>query len=408
VDEDQKQQYEERYQAEKQAGVKFYPDIVYKDMIVSFGIFLLLLGLATFVGVKPEPPADPSDSTYIPRPEWYFLFLFQMLKYFPGKIEWVGTTVVPILAVLALLLLPFYDRSPIRYWRKRRFAIAMMSVVVIGIVALTVIAAITTPATEEFSVVSSVTDQIVLGEELYALHCVECHGTEGEGGEITTVEGLEGVIVAPLNAPDFIYTRTDDTVFNVIDYGQQDLGMPPFGLAYGGELGKADMDAMVTFMRYTWDDRVEIPADALAASAIPELGPDEIPVYSIHVEPIVRRTCLSCHRPGKKNGEYLMRDYNEVLTTGDNAPNFIAGDLNSNAILMIHREEIDAGGPMPPTKALKEEWVEIFERWVLGGLPETPEDLPTPTPTAEALETPGLAETPEAPAEAEATPQATP
>ena len=77
-----------------------------------------------------------------------------------------------------------------------------------------------------------------------------------------------------------------------------------------------------------------------------------------------------------------MRDYNEVLTTGDNAPNFIAGDLNSNAILMLHRQEIDAGGPMPPTRALKEEWVDVFERWVLAGMPETPEDLPTPTPAA--------------------------
>ncbi len=61
-------------------------------MIASFGVFVLLLLLATFLGVKPEPPADPNDAAYIPRPEWYFLFLFQLLKYFPGKVEWIGTT----------------------------------------------------------------------------------------------------------------------------------------------------------------------------------------------------------------------------------------------------------------------------------------------------------------------------
>ncbi len=384
---DPKEQYKERYERAKQHGVKFFPEIIYKDLIVSFGIFILLLGLATFVGVKPEPPADPNDTSYIPRPEWYFLFLFQLLKYFPGAIEWVGTTIVPFVAVLALLLLPFYDRSPFRHWSRRKVAISLMGVSVIGIVALTILAAVTTPPQEEFTLAGSISEQIVLGQDLYSLHCVECHGAEGEGGEITTVEGLEGVVVAPLNAPDFIYTRTDETIFNVIDYGQQDLGMPPFGLAYGGELQRGEIEWIVTFMRYTWDDRVEIPEEALAAGAVPELGPDEIPTYTVHIESIVRRTCLSCHRPGKKNNNYLMRDYDEIIKSGDNAPNLIAGDLGSNLIRMLHREEIDAGGPMPPSKPLREEWIEVWERWVLAGMPETPEDLPTPTPAAPA-ETP--------------------
>ena len=384
---DPKEQYKERYERAKQHGVKFFPEIIYKDLIVSFGIFILLLGLATFVGVKPEPPADPNDTSYIPRPEWYFLFLFQLLKYFPGAIEWVGTTIVPFVAVLALLLLPFYDRSPFRHWSRRKVAISLMGVSVIGIVALTILAAVTTPPQEEFTLAGSISEQIVLGQDLYSLHCVECHGAEGEGGEITTVEGLEGVVVAPLNASDFIYTRTDETIFNVIDYGQQDLGMPPFGLAYGGELQRGEIEWIVTFMRYTWDDRVEIPEEALAAGAVPELGPDEIPTYTVHIESIVRRTCLSCHRPGKKNNNYLMRDYDEIIKSGDNAPNLIAGDLGSNLIRMLHREEIDAGGPMPPSKPLREEWIEVWERWVLAGMPETPEDLPTPTPAAPA-ETP--------------------
>ena len=80
------------------------------------------------------------------------------------------------------------------------------------------------------------------------------------------------------------------------------------------------------------------------------------------------------------------------METGDNAPNVIPGDLNSNNILMLHRQEIEAGGPMPPTRALKPELIEIFERWVLGGAPETTEEAaalsPTAAPTApEATET---------------------
>ena len=104
-----------RFAEEKAKGVKFFPDIIYKDTLVAFSLFILLVALAMFVGVAKEPPADPSDTQYIPRPEWYFLFLFEMLKFFPGKIEFIGTTVIPGLAVLVLLLLPFIDRSAKRH-----------------------------------------------------------------------------------------------------------------------------------------------------------------------------------------------------------------------------------------------------------------------------------------------------
>jgi mono/diheme cytochrome c family protein len=394
VEKDPKKTYKERYEAAKASSeYKFFPDIIYKDLIVSFGLFALLLGLAIFIGVANEPPADPSDSSYIPRPEWYFLWLFEMLKYFPGALEWLGTAVIPLLLVLALLLLPFYDRRPVRYWRKRPVGITAMVLGTIGIITLTIMAAATTPPNPEVDVFTSVTDEIVAGQDLYGVQCVECHGSEGEGGEIIGVEGMEGVFVDPLNSPDFIYTRTDETIFNIINYGQQDLGMQPFGLAYGGELQRGDILAIVTFMRYTWDDRVEIPEEAVAAGAVPELGPDQIPTYDEYIAPIVRRTCVSCHRPGKTNNNYLMQTYDEMITSGDNAPNLIADDLNCNLIRMIHREDIDAGGPMPPTKALKPEWVDIFERWVLAGMPESAEDLsviPTvaPEPSVEAtLET---------------------
>ncbi len=372
MDESKRQQIDERYAAEKQHGVKFFPDIVYKDMLVAFGVFLLLVSLATFLGVKAEPPADPSDASYIPRPEWYFLFLFQMLKYFPGQLEWIGTTIVPAAAVLLLLLLPFMDRSPYRHWRKRKLALGIMSVALLGMVGLTLMAVAETPPAEDVGALTSISEQVVAGQDLYAVYCVECHGDEGQGGEIVGVEGLEGVVVAPLNAADFMYTRTDDTLFNIIDYGQPALGMPPLGLAYGGELTRGDMQAVVAFMRYTWDDRVELPADALAAFAIPALAEGEIPSYSVHIEPLVRRSCISCHRPGKLNNNYLMRDLNEILTTGDHAPNLIAGDLGSNLIRMLHREEIEAGGPMPPTRELKPEWIAIWEAWVLAGMPEFP------------------------------------
>lgn len=386
MNEEQKQAYLEEYKIEKERGYKFWPDVIYKDLLASFAVFLLLIGLAVFVGVAAEPPADPNDASYIPRPEWYFLFLFEMLKFFPGQIEWVGTFIIPTIAVLALFLLPFYDRSPFRHWKKRKFAVVLMSIIVVGIVALTIMAAVTTPPQEETSLASSLSEKIVLGQDLYSVHCVECHGPDGEGGEIIGVEGLEGVVLKPINSQDEMYTRSDETLFNITDLGQPDLGMPPFGLGYGGELSRSDISAIVSFMRYTWDDRAEIPEEAAQAGAVPALGPDEVPSYEVHIQSIVKRYCISCHRPGKKNNNHLMGTYAEIMETGDNAPNIIPGDLNNNTILMLHRQEIDAGGPMPPTKALKPELIEIFERWVLAGVPETAEEAAAlSTPSTEAI-----------------------
>ena len=375
MNEEQKQTYLAKYKKAKQRGVKFFPDIIYKDFLVMVGIFILLVGMAIYVGVANEPPADPNDAAYIPRPEWYFLFLFQLLKYFPGKLEWVGTTVIPGIAVLALLLLPFYDHSPFRYWKKRKLAVSIMSVIVVGMVSLTIIAAVTTPPQEETgTLANTISEQIIAGQDLFSVNCVECHGADGEGGEIKGVEGLEGVVVKAINSQDEMYTRTDQTFFNIIDYGQPDLGMTPFGLGNGGELQRGDINAIVTFMRYTWDDRAEVPAEAAAAAAMPTLGPEETPSYEVHIQPIIKRYCVSCHRPGKKNNNYLMGSYQEMMTTGDHADtNIIPGDLNSNLILMLHRQDIEAGGPMPPTRELKPDLIQIFERWIANGAPETAE-----------------------------------
>ncbi len=377
--EEHKQEYKRKYEQAKQDGVKFWPDIIYKDLLMSFGLFILLVGLATFLGVTPEPKADPSDTSYIPRPEWYFLFLFEFLKFIPGKIEWVGTFLIPVLAVLALFALPFLDKNPLRYWKNRLPGISIMGVIVLGMVGLTIRSVITTPKLEEGLVAGTIQEKIVLGQEFYAIYCVECHGPDGEGGEIAGVEGLEGVVLKPISSTDEMYTRSDETLEAIVAYGQQDLGMPPYGLAYGGELKKAEMEALVTFMRYTWDDRVEIPEEAAAARAIPEIKEDEVPSYEVHISRITQRYCISCHRPGKENNNYLMGTYQEILTTGDNTENnLITGDLNSYLIQTINGESIfdpvtreEITQQMPPTKLMREQYIKIFEAWVLNGMPET-------------------------------------
>jgi ubiquinol-cytochrome c reductase cytochrome b subunit len=401
VNEEQKKKIERRYEEAKQDGVKFWPDIIYKDLLMSFGIFLLLVLLATFVGVAAEPKADPSDTSYIPRPEWYFLFLFEFLKFIPGQLEWVGTTIIPLLAVAVLFALPFLDKSPTRYWKKRRWGVSIMGVVVLAMVGLTIRAVATTPEQEEGALATTVREKVVLGQDLYSIHCVECHGPDGGGGEVVGVEGLEGVVLKPINSRDEMYTRSDKTLEAIVNYGQQDLGMPPYGLAYGGPLQLSEIEAMVTFMRYTWDDRIELPPEAAAAGAIPDLAEGEVPSYEVHISRIVKRYCVSCHREGKENNNYLMTSYEEILTTGDSAPNNVtAGDLDSYLIQTINGNTVydpetgeEISQQMPPTKLLKEEYIRIFEEWVLHGMPETADQAealsPTPTPAAAPETEPG-------------------
>ena len=127
----------------------------------------------------------------------------------------------------------------------------------------------------------------------------------------------------------------------VIAYGRPDAGMTPFGRAYNPEgLSKSEIDYLVTFMRYSWDDRFEAPP---IKPLFPALAAGEVPSYDVHIQPIVKRYCLSCHRAGKTNNNYLMTSYDEMLTTGDNKDkNILAGDPDSY-LLQVIQGHADSG-----------------------------------------------------------------
>jgi len=169
VDERAKQEVRETYQAAKEKGVPFFPDALFKDAIVSLVVFVLLVLLAFFLGAPLEARADPSDSTYTPHPEWYFLFLFQLLKYFPGKLEVFGVFVLPTLGLLLLIGLPFLDRKKERHPRSRLPVTATTAILALGVVFLTALAVLEAPPPLE----AAPGDQIAV---LYADNCASCHG----------------------------------------------------------------------------------------------------------------------------------------------------------------------------------------------------------------------------------------
>lgn len=126
-----------------QAGpsILFYPWHVIKDTVMMAAVFASLITAAALFPAHLDEIANPIDASYIPRPEWYFLSLFQMLKYFPGPLEPIATMVLPGLAIGFLAALPFVDRSGDRHPLRgpRRFFTAVMAVLGIGVVALTAI-----------------------------------------------------------------------------------------------------------------------------------------------------------------------------------------------------------------------------------------------------------------------------
>jgi ubiquinol-cytochrome c reductase cytochrome b subunit len=166
----------------------FWPDQVFKDIIFALIIILGLVALSSFVPPPFAGPADPLDNTYIPKPEWNFLFLYQAIKYFPGKLELIGTVVLPALFVLILILLPFLDKNPERNPFKRKFVFTSGILIVIAILGLTLAGYLSGESNlsknkPPLKAVNS--ESVRLGKNLFtSLGCIGCHSVLGTGGTV--------------------------------------------------------------------------------------------------------------------------------------------------------------------------------------------------------------------------------
>jgi ubiquinol-cytochrome c reductase cytochrome b subunit len=174
----------------------FYPGQVFKDTTAVFIAFAILFTMAVAVRVPLERMADPTDTSYIPRPEWYFLFLFQILKIFEGPLEVVGTVILPTVAILALIATPFVDRSRLVRVRQRTLAMGTVFLAAVGWGGLTLAAIKTTPPQTEASLIDfsgPIQWMQLKPAELSGIHyyrqenCKGCHnvtGTEAKTGPI--------------------------------------------------------------------------------------------------------------------------------------------------------------------------------------------------------------------------------
>ncbi|MDQ2622667.1 MAG: cytochrome B, partial [Actinomycetota bacterium] len=119
----EKEEYLREYEVLKKKGKPFFPYAVAKDSVMFLIVVVVIAVMSIILGAEQGPKADPTTTTYTPRPEWYFFFLFEVLRVVkPPELVPIAAIGIPTLCLIALLGLPFYDRNPERRPEKRPIA----------------------------------------------------------------------------------------------------------------------------------------------------------------------------------------------------------------------------------------------------------------------------------------------
>jgi ubiquinol-cytochrome c reductase cytochrome b subunit/menaquinol-cytochrome c reductase cytochrome b/c subunit len=136
VNQREKEQYLREYAILKAQGKPFFPYAVAKDAVMACVVMAVIIAMSLVLGAELGSKANPTTTTYVPRPEWYFFFLFEVLRVIkPPSLVPLATIGVPTLGMILLFLLPFFDRRPERRPERRPIAMATF-VFVAGAMAL--------------------------------------------------------------------------------------------------------------------------------------------------------------------------------------------------------------------------------------------------------------------------------
>jgi menaquinol-cytochrome c reductase cytochrome b/c subunit len=202
MNQQEKERYLREYAILKSRGKPFFPYAVAKDGIMACIVMAIIIAMALILGAELGPKANPTTTTYTPRPEWYFFFLFELLRVIkPATLVGLATIGVPTLAMILLILLPFYDRGPERRPERRPVA-TLTAIFVIGAMAiLTYEGANAGPPTEVALATpagvaaqgNAALNQYEAGKAVVASHgCLACHkigenGNAGPGPDLTHI-----------------------------------------------------------------------------------------------------------------------------------------------------------------------------------------------------------------------------
>src|SRR3954454_19315771 len=187
----EKEEYLREYALLKSKGKPFFPYAVAKDSVMMVVVMIVIITLSIVLGAELGPKADPTTTTYVPRPEWYFFFLFEVLRVIkPPELVPFATIGVPTICMIMLFLLPFIDRGPERRPARRPIATLAGILVILAIGYLTYEgAAAGSPNTIDMQVAPNLEKGKLVAAQS---GCLACHkigenGNDGPGPHLTDI-----------------------------------------------------------------------------------------------------------------------------------------------------------------------------------------------------------------------------
>jgi menaquinol-cytochrome c reductase cytochrome b/c subunit len=218
MNQSEKEQYLREYSILKAKGKPFFPYAVAKDSIMACIVMACIITMSLVLGAELGSKVNPTTTTYVPRPEWYFFFLFELLRVIkPPSMVGMATIGIPTLAMILLFLLPFYDRGPERRPERRPIA-TITAVFVIGAMAFLTWEGASTGSPFSVEIATPAAVKQAGGKELAQFEegrnviagsgCLSCHklgdnGNNGPGPELTYIgsriprQGIERTLVNP-------------------------------------------------------------------------------------------------------------------------------------------------------------------------------------------------------------------
>ena len=212
----EKEAYLRDYSALKNEGEPFFPYAVFHDGAMACIVLAVIIFLSLLFGAELGPKANPTTTTYVPRPDWYFFFLFEVLRVMRNvpKFTPMATIGVPTICMILLFLLPFYDRSPERRIERRPIALAAGIATIAAMAYLTYSGAHTgSPNTVDLKPPANLTaaqkqtwqaGADVVGESgCLACHVIGENGNNGPGPALTNIANTvpEAQIASTLRNP---------------------------------------------------------------------------------------------------------------------------------------------------------------------------------------------------------------
>jgi menaquinol-cytochrome c reductase cytochrome b/c subunit len=180
VDAREKEQYLREYSILKNQGKPFFPYAIAKDSLMACVVLAVIILMSILFGAELGPKADPTTTTYTPRPEWYFFFLFELLRVVkPPALVFMATIGIPTICLVLLLALPFIDRGPERNPLRRPIAMTAGVATIAAMTYLTVLGALAGAPTE---IELKTSARFERGKQVVASSgCLGCHKI-GENG----------------------------------------------------------------------------------------------------------------------------------------------------------------------------------------------------------------------------------